>query len=146
MGFASAAAALQARFEDLTLGFPFYRPTVPWVVENESRQEPDSGSWPSWARWQVREGETRQVALGIGGVPTRRFRTPGLVIVSIFVPPGSGIMRVREIADDVATIYRDVKIPSDRIICRAPRFEDVGPTGAWYQGLVIAPFFFDLLV
>jgi hypothetical protein len=145
--WASTEAALQARFTDPLVGFPFYQPTIPYVFDNDGRWEPDAGLHPRWVRWQCLWGLSRQVGIGTGANPPgRRFRTLGLVAVTIYVPRGSGTSLLNTISDQVAAIYRAVDVSG--AVCRTPRATpprlDVNP--AWFQGGVLCPFDVDLTI
>jgi hypothetical protein len=67
-----------------------------------------------------------------------RSRTPGVIDVSIFVPPDSGTAAVRAIADQVAAAiaHKTLTEGTTRIITFGPRLDLIGRAGDWFQANV----------
>jgi len=133
MSFETAGNTIRSRF---ATQFALIQPTVPIHYDNDAGDPPDSGPW---VRLTILDGDASQVSLGA----TRRWRNPGVVTIQVFVEVGIGDGLAREIADDVAAIFRGVTVSG--VIFRAPSIRRVGPDGKWYQVNVSTPFQFDIL-
>lgn len=92
-----------------------------------------------WARLQILEGDTRQATLGSG--TANRYRTPGIMLVSLFVPAGVGDGKQRELADVISSKFRSVTY--DGVVFHTPRINPIGRDGEWYQVNVTCPFHAD---
>lgn len=92
-----------------------------------------------WARLTILPGESFQVSNG--GPNGKRFRTPGIMIVQIFLPFGQGDKAGLELADVIKTAFRSKNV--DSITYRTPSVSTVGKTGPWWQINVRCPFYND---
>lgn len=102
----------------------------------------DPASDIGWVRVAVLPGDSFQASISGG---TKRWRTPGLFDIQVFIPAGTDEEVAVAIADDVVTSLRGVTI-SD-VVLQAASITVVGidPTGAWYQINVRTVFRFDTL-
>jgi len=93
-----------------------------------------------WARVEVLPGKSGQVSLG----ENKRFRNPGLLVVSVFVPGGEGTNLAYDIADliDDETAFRNVTVGGVKYM--KPSVSVVGRTvsNEW-QLNIDCPFYFD---
>lgn len=126
MSYQTALAAIEQRFQTQ------WGTTTPVQWPNRN-YEPVAGD--EWVRLTVLDGQSFMAGMGFS---SNLFRHPGLIIVSIFVPRGSGERRVNELVDSVSGIWRNAQF--GEILCRAPSVEKVGESGEWYQVNVSVPF------
>lgn len=86
-----------------------------------------------WVRLRIFEENVNRINIGSPGY----HRLVGLLVVSIFVPVGTGTHTVRGYADTIASIFRDVQF--NGITCReaVPRTVGevtlAGKETGWYQ-------------
>jgi hypothetical protein len=112
--------------------------SVAVIYENQS-YEP---AGKPYLRLEMLDGDSWQASLG--GPGTRRFRNPGLVLISILVPAGYGDDIPRQWADKVVTIWRAQKVGDLQF--RTPFVDRIGPAGgAWWQLNVWCPYYWDEL-
>lgn len=88
-------------------------------------------------RATINWGERRQVSVG----ETRRWRTPGVFQVQVFVPQHDGMTAAAAIADHVVTAMQGVTVSGVRL--KATSVVTVGPTSRWYQMNANTPFEYD---
>jgi hypothetical protein len=140
MSFADDANAIRSRF---ATEWPPLRPTVPVAYDNAAfdpaadARDADGDPAP-WVRLTIIPGDGFQASLGT----PRVWRSTGLVTVQVFVPLGQGDGLARELADDVAGLFRGVSLSG--LIFRAPSLTRIGADGAWYQINVATPYQADL--
>lgn len=132
--FESTANVIRSRFNS---NFPGLQPNVSILWDNFPGEPPDRGQW---VRLTIQEGISFQAAYSA----TRLWRTPGVVIVQIFIPAGTGDGEAREIADDVSGIFRGVT--DSGVLFKAPYVTRVGLSDdeVWYQLNVNIPYQVDL--
>ena len=94
----------------------------------------------AWIRPTLLPGESRQASNGSAG--NRRYRTPGVLMVQVFVPVGIGDEPGWAICDDVVAATRGVTVSGVRL--RTPSSQRVGPSDAWIQFNVSTPFEYDV--
>lgn len=99
---------------------------------------PDEVNDDSWVRLNVIDGTAEQVGLG---AEANLYRHPGVVIVQVFVKEGQGIRVAKQLADQVAAIFRGTT--SGGVLYRTPSVERIGPNGGWFQVNVNIPFQWD---
>lgn len=90
-----------------------------------------------WVRLTVTKGRGINIAAGYNGL----FRTPGVFIVDIFAPKGSGDREANEIAGQVDDLYR--KQFFDNIRADETQVDSLGEEDAWYQTQVSVFFNYD---
>lgn len=130
-GMDDVYAVIRTRFRDL-VATPEALPTA---HENAPFTEPDSSPW---ALLTILPGESDIAELG----PIKTYRTPGVVMVRIFVPLESGDSEARRLADVVVTNFRSVR---DRgVLFRTPRAGSGEAQGPWWTVNVEVPFLADL--
>jgi hypothetical protein len=101
--------------------------------DNDGAFDKPEGS--RWARASVLLGASFQVSLG----ENKRFRTPGLLVVSIFIPNGSGTAAAYEVAALVRTAFRG--ITAGGVVYTTPYISVIGITeGGEWQLNVTCPF------
>jgi len=135
MGHSADAQTIRQRF---AAEWPNVQPNVP-VTYGDS-ETPDHPDDQSWVRLTVLSGDQNQVSMG----QLRRFRRPGVVVVQIFVPAGSGDGEARELADSVASVFQGRTI--NGVIFRGTGLNRVGVDGAWVQYNATTPYQADDLV
>jgi len=133
--FEAAANTIRSQFNSQ---FGALSPTYDIAWENVTFTPPDR---EPWVRFTIREGEASLPAFGGG---SNVYRHPGVVIVQVFAPDGTGDGTARQIADSIAAIYRGKRLSGVRFF-DAPYINVVGTDGAWFQINVYAPFEYDLL-
>ena len=130
MTFEDTANVIRARFKLLITD-------VEGIEVHHDNQKKERPSGSLWVRLSIRSGETSQVSMGA----SERYRTIGIVTVSIFVPIGTGMKRAHALTDKVVTAFRGNT--DTGVVFRAPRQVTVGRTEEWWQVNVIVPFYVD---
>jgi len=93
-----------------------------------------------WARIQVQHTGANQGTLGATG--NRCFNRFGIVTVQVFTPLGTGL----SIADNVYTIVVNAyegKATPGGVWFRNVQLNEIGPSGDWFQGNIIADFEYE---
>lgn len=103
--------------------------------DNAPFTEPEDATW---VRWTIVPAQTSLVA--IGGT-SRRYRTVGLAVASIFVPVESGDALALRLADAVATAFRCVT--DTGVVFSSPSVINRGRDENWWQVNVECPFYAD---
>lgn len=102
---------------------------------------PDEGE--AWVRLVVLDATAYQASFGD---TTNYYRHPGVVIVSIFIPTSKGDKEALQLADQVASIFRNWSDSTTRMRFQAPpSIKTIGEAKPWYQINVICPFIRDTL-
>lgn len=140
MSFAETAEAIRTRFAD---EWPLVRPSVSVAYDNTAFNPEldarDGNNNPApWVRLTIVPGEGFLASLGT----PRVWRATGVVVLQVFVPLARGDGLAYALADDVADIFRGVRVAG--AVFRAPALTRIGPEGAWYQLNVATPFQADL--
>lgn len=146
-GFDDAAAAIRAFFHDrMTAAYP----SVPVQYSNQDFTPPDVDNYPvtggtpddllasTWMQLAVIWADSRQADMA----ESPRYRSTGLVTVSVNVPRGSGDGLALKVANDVSTAFRRLRLDGN-ILFRGPVVRRVGPDGQWYKVNVTVPFHLD---
>jgi hypothetical protein len=145
--FANAEAEIRHYFVE-TMGRSFSNVSV--FVDNQRADPPDplmgtAISSPedmqvgSWTRMTVLWSPSRQADMS----ESPRVRTPGTVVVQIFVPAGRGNGIALAIADEVALMFQRIRLDGMTFRTAYPR--RVGPDGKWWQLNVVVPFVYDAI-
>lgn len=100
------------------------------VYENQTQKNTVS----EWVRVNILNADSQQISLG----DQPYFRYVGLLIFQIFIKPNVGSGRAVQIADQITTLFRGVKV--NGITFRPPTTDSVGDSGGWYQLNVSVPF------
>lgn len=130
--YAALAGHFNAEWEKLSNALPLAWENVPLDEPN-----PPSG----YVAFHVLNGQAGTVSIGAPGSNT--VRHPGIINVNIFVPLDAGKPAALRVADNVAAILRSVSIQG--ILVREPSAVTIGPSGAYFQMNVSAPFQRDSL-
>jgi len=96
---------------------------------------PPKGNY--WVDFSIRDGATNRKNIGAQGT----FRHFGFISAQIYAPKGTGTQTIREHADSIASIFRDVKF--NGITCQEAEVVNVGEQGPYYQMNLIVPFYWD---
>lgn len=129
---ADTAAAIRARFATL---FGGAHSGLLVVYDNEPNVEP-SPELP-YVALKIDWAEATQV-----GIP-RLMRDVGLVLVSVYVPQGTGEGAALDLADAARTVFESVSIAINsnlNLLFLQPRVQKVGPEGPYYRVNVIGRF------
>lgn len=90
----------------------------------------------SWLRLSVRHTASNQHTLGPSG--SRKFQRNGSVIVQVFTDPGTATSDVDTISLLVRAIFEGKTI--EGVNFNSVSVREIGPSGAWYQTNIEAPF------
>lgn len=108
---------------------------LPTVYDNDGTQtKPNSDVW---ARVTVLPGESTIAELG----KSKRYRNPGVLMVSVFVPVGKGDAPAYSKADAIKFAFRCVS--QYGVVYRTPFVTVVGKVNAEWQINVSCPFYAD---
>lgn len=130
MTFEAMANTIRSRFKTLVGDVE----KIPVHYDNEQKDKPEN---KLWARLNILPGQSIQVEIG----KSERFRTPGVMIVQLFLPIGKGMRDLHKMADKIKTAFRAVTVTG--VVFRTPSEENVGRTGSWWQMNVSIPFYAD---
>lgn len=92
-----------------------------------------------WMRWTFIPGEQQQASIG----SAKTYRTPGVMIVQIFVPRDTGTALVRQWTNTIENAF--LSVSAGGIQWKTPHVEVIGNRGGWWQTNVVCPFYFDQL-
>lgn len=130
-GLDDAASVIRTRFDAL-IAAPEVLPTS-W--ENAPFTIPDA---EPWAMVTILPGDSDIAELG----EEHTYRTPGVLMVRLFVPLEQGDARMRQLADLVIESFRTVR---DRgVLFRTPSVGAGTAHGAWWTVNVECPFVFEV--
>lgn len=132
MNFEDLANTIRTRFKTQIADTQ----SLPTQYDNQDFTPPDQ---ELWARLTILHGDSFQVSNG--GPDGKRFRTPGIMTVQVFIPSGQGDKAAYKLADVIETYFRSQK--ADSITYRTPSVRKIGPTGPWWQINVNCPFYSD---
>lgn len=129
---ATVVTALSERFRD-QIATPRSLPTQ---YDNQKMKPPDDSAW---ARFEVLPAASRQVTTG----SSRRWRTEGIAIATIFSPLGAGWSVLQGHCDAVVAAFRGVT--ASGVTLRAPGVAMTGRTSddRWWQVAIACPFYTD---
>lgn len=133
MNVATATSVIRQRFKTEVSTPKSIEPRI----DNESRENP--GADKLWVRLSVIPGDAEQVSTG----DPKRFRTPGIMIASIFGPFGKGDKDINELADFISTKFRCVT--QSEVVFQTPKIQRIGRSGPFWQVNVICPWYLDTL-
>lgn len=105
------------------------------IQYGNTRFQPQAGT--VWARVTIIGGQSQDLA-----VNSSFRRAPGVIDVAIFVPPDSGEVKLRDLADIVCEAIENVEIksPPHLVRTRGARLEVLGRRGDWYQANLTIPY------
>ena len=95
-----------------------------------------------YARLFILPADSNQITLENGNGSLHR--AAGVIMVQCFAPLGKGTKEALDMADSVATIFRNARL-TNGVLCRSPRRDPGRATGSHYQVNVIVPFQRDTL-
>lgn len=109
------------------------------LITFHDNQEDDKPSYPDerWVRVNVLTGTSRQVSFG----STNRFRTPGTLVIQIFLPIGRGTKDIDVVVDRIVTEFRAKT--EGGVTYQTPQRIPQGRDGTFYQVNVNIPFYSD---
>lgn len=110
-------------------------------VQSEAPPPSVNGRTPPWSRLSVLPGGAEQASIGSPG--SNRFRSRGVVVVSLFVPYNEGDDALVMAADAVAVAFRVRTVGS--VVFQTPKPVRVGRSGDWWQWNVVCPWYADVL-
>lgn len=135
--FADQLNAINARFDTIALACNFFDPKI---IQYDNAPEIEKPNKKCWVRFTVNPGEARLAAIGC---PQQRIRVPGVATAQLFSPLDIGANALNQLAENIATGFTTVTIPTVFIKFRVPSIVRVGRDGAWWQLNVNCPFFYD---
>lgn len=91
-----------------------------------------------YAKLTIQPGDTAQRSIGD---TTKRYRTAGMLIVSIFGALEKGDEPIVQLADSIALAFRPSTYQS--VVFRTPSVIRVGRAGKWWQYNVFCPWYLD---
>lgn len=108
----------------------------PVQYENATFSQPNG----CWGRLTILEGTRMNASVG-----KEHTRTPGLLVLQIFTPDGSGSKTARAAADLMGEVFDNLDLPGDGgIVFRVVSFESVGLNkGGLYQHNASVEFYAD---
>jgi len=126
--------ALRARFESQWANTtPIAWPNVDFKPTDES----------PWVRFSIVSTDVRQASFGAA---TNFYRHPGVIIVQVFTPILQGDKEALQLADQVASIFRNWSDAANRIrFLSPPSVKAIGEDKPWYQVNVSCPYIRDTL-
>lgn len=92
-----------------------------------------------WAKVEVHEADSRQVALG----NQKGFRTAGVMLARLYGPLGLGDKTLRVLADKIVSNFRCVT--ENSIVWRSPSIRIFGRIEGWWMVNVSCPWYRDTL-
>ena len=135
MGFSTSNGTIRQRFDEL---WDTYNPTIPYTFDDQGESDfPSRDS--AWARLSILNGEGFQVEMGM----TNRWRYPGIAVVQLFVPKGSGTGLAEQVADSMKLIFQGRTISG--VVFKATSLLKAGESEPWVQYNISTPFHFDTL-
>lgn len=118
------AARLEAGWITTRVSYPNQKFNEPTVNE-------------SWVKLRIFEDGTQRINIGKNGV----HRQNGTIALEIYTPQDTGEKPMRDIADPLAVLFRDVQF--NGITCRESQLAIVGDNRGWYQANLSIGFFVD---
>ncbi len=104
----------------------------PYYFDNEVVETEDG----NWARLTVRHSTSNQETLGPVG--NRKFQRNGNVIVQLFTKLGEATDDVDSLSATIRAIFEGKTISG--VNFSSVNVREIGPSGAWYQTNIEAPF------
>lgn len=108
--------------------------TTPIAFDNVY-YEPVKGT--PWIQLSIQEGDAFRVNIGTPGV----HRQTGIILIQIFTDTKSGTHIIRQYADTLSELFRDVQF--NGITCREVDPVAVGFVEGWYQYNLNIPYYYD---
>lgn len=146
-GFDDASAAIRLYFATrIAASYP----DMSVQYDNQEFTPPEAANYPvmggspadllddTWLQFAVIWADSRQADLA----ESPRYRSPGMVTVSVNVPRGTGNGVALKVANEVSVIFRGQRVDED-IVFRGPVVRRVGPDGHWFKVNVTVPFHLD---
>lgn len=115
-------------------------PGLVTIYDDTKVQVPQGDPAVEWVRVSVRHLDSRQAALGGGGV--RRYTRNGVVTAQIFTVRGDGLTRADVLSAIIKAAWEGVSTPNG-VWFRNVRSVEVGEDGPWFNVNVIADFEYD---
>lgn len=94
----------------------------------------------TFAACRIVDSGSRRMDIGTNNPLHRSF---GLISVNIHVPKNTGVAAGRNLADQVAAVFRDTSFSS--VTCQSPVVRNVGEVEGWYVVNMTCPFFTDTI-
>lgn len=116
--------------------------TVKTQYDNEewSDTKPKPEISETWVRFNILDGESRQVS--IGRPSQQRERMFGVAVAQVFGPVGKGDKELRLLAGKIKKIFTRAKT-AEGVVYQTPSVIPMGRDGPWYQFNVRCPFYAD---
>jgi len=134
MSFQDERRAIEDRFQTLWAA----KTKIRW--ENIPWEEPKTD--PEWVSLSITNGDGEQIELRENAL----HRFSGTIIVQVFTKEMTGTNRARELANDVATIFRRAEFSkgaSGTIVTRTTSIRTIGINSGWFQMNAVTPFIRD---
>ena len=111
------------------------------VIYDNTGEKAQTGE--TYLKFEILDNETDRKSIGI---TNRLYREFGFLNINVFVEKGTGTRYARGLADDVATIFRDVYVSG--IWYRSPFIKRIGESnqGEFFQYNVSVPFQADFYI
>lgn len=103
-------------------------------VYYDNQKVPDKGDTNDWARISIQPDESKNLSLG-----NKAYRYFGFVFIQIFVRPGLGTSKSREIADTLNILFRDITLDSIRF--KVPQLKVLDVIDGWHQSTFSVEFY-----
>lgn len=132
-------AALRDYF-DVEVAQVFQPKPLKVQYDNQSAKTAKIATTESWVRFAILRGETTQVDMG----RTARYRTPGVVHATIFVPKEAGDKAAHLIADAIIPKFRSLTV-GGIVVFRTPSMGPGSLEESWWRVVVTCPFYYDYL-
>ena len=132
MGLQDVAEAIRDRFTDQV--------ATPNSLTVHHDNAPPTALKESWYRLRIELGTAAMVATG----SAKRWRVQGLARVDLYAPLTKGDGALLEVADDIVTAFRNVRLASPDLHFYAPRMVgNSGRSDAWFTRTMEIPFWYD---
>lgn len=99
---------------------------------NDGKETPEN---QIWARLTLANGRATNIQAGTNGVS----RTPGIFVIDIFAPKGTGSFEVNDVADQVSDLYRRKYF--DKIRSNETQIQEIENTDDTYYQVQVSVFY-----
>lgn len=108
------------------------------LFDDDADETPNDGS--TWVRYVIRHDQGGQAS--IGSPSNNRFRSTGILIISVFAKKGQYAIDAREKAEDIKEIYDGLE--NSGIFYYNASVREIGSDGrGWFQINVVVSFRYD---